>query len=589
MAALRFPSYAPDLSSWKASTSQLIYNVIPRADGYGPFFDLLAFTQTLPSACRGYFYGRKSDGSVLIFAGTSTNLYLLNNTTFAWTLVSLSGGPYSALSTNSNWQFVQFGSLIFATHQNVVLQVYDMSSSSAFANETGSPPQAAYIAIVGQFLVLSGLLSNEFRLQWSGIGDPTNWVAGLNQSDFQDFPDGGIVRGVAGGEYGTVMQDTTIRSMVYQPGSPVIFQITKVADDLGLFAPYGIVRAGDSIYIPSTKGFQVIAPGALPSPIGKEIVDRTFFANIDQSNLQLCIGFADPSSTRVGWAFKSINGGTTGLFDTMLIYDPEIGQNGEWTQITSILGEYIASLSKPGITLEGLDQIAPGSIAISNVTNVGGFCTLTVAGIARVSGPAAPDGAPTETQLQVNDLIAVSQVTGSGGLPAAINVPNVKITAISGTGPYTLTTNVAFVGAYVSGGLIGGSIDAMTQSLDSFPASALVALSAVTPSGAIGFFNGPALQATLDTAEQGGDFNRVSLKRGIRIATDAPVIYGSIGMRENLQSVVTYSAETLVNAQGMCPTRVSTRYARMRGRIPYGTSWTFITAVEPVIGQEGIR
>lgn len=588
MAALKLPQYAPDVSSYKSATSQIITNVFARADGYGPANDLLGFTQTLPDVCRGYFYGRQSDGSVLIFAGTATDLYLLNSTTFAWGKVSLSGGSYAALTASANWQFVQFGSLVFAAHANVVLQVYNMASASAFANQAGSPPQAAYIAVVGQFLVLSGLLSNEFRLQWSGIGDPTNWVAGVNQSDFQDFPDGGIVRGVAGGEYGTVFQDTSIRSMVYATGSPVIFQITRIADDLGLFMPYGIVRAGDSIYIPSTKGFQVIAPGALPAPIGKERVDRTFFANIDQANPQLCIGFADPASTRVGWAFKSL-AGQAGLFDTILIYDPEIGQNGQWTEINSILGEYISSLSKPGVTLEGLDVIAPGSIAISNVTNVGGFCVLTVASIARVSGPSPPDGAPTETQLQVNDLIAVSEVTGTGGLPAAINVGNIKITAIGGAGPFTITTNVAFTGAYTSGGLIGGSLDAMTQSLDSFPVSALVALSAVTAGGALGFFNGPTLQATLDTAEQGGDFNRISMKKGFRPDTDAPIVFGSVGMRENLQSPVTYSAETQVNAQGVCPTRISTRYARIRIRIPYGTAWTFASAVEPMIGQEGLR
>jgi hypothetical protein len=145
------------------------------------------------------------------------------------------------------------------------------------------------------------------------------------------------------------------------------------------------------------------------------------------------------------------------------------------------------------------------------------------------------------------------------------------------------------VNAYVSGGIVGGSIDAMTQSLDSFPASTLVALSAFTQAGALGFFNGPALEAILDTAEQGGDFNRISMKKGMRPDTDAPVVFGSVGMRENLQSPVVYSAETAVNAQGVCPTRISTRYARMRIRIPAGTAWTFATAVEPMIGQEGVR
>ena len=585
MSVLAFGDYAPDISSYKSQTSQGIFNVVPRADGYGPHQDLLAFTASLPSACRGYFYGRKSDGSVVLFAGTATDLYVLNNSNFTWTRASLGGTSYSTLSANANWQFAQFGDIVFATQQNVVLQAYAMSSSTNFANQSGSPPQAAYIAIVGQFVVLSGLLSSEYRMQWSGIDDPTNWVAGLNQSDFQDFTDGGIVRGVAGGEYGVVFQDTAIRSMVYAPGSPVIFTLTRIADDLGLFAAYGIVRAGDKIYYPSTRGFQSIESGGLPEFIGKERVDRTFFANVDQGNLQLCIGFSDPANTRVGWAFKSINGAFAGSFDTILLYDYELNK---WTEIVSIVGEYIASLAKPGITLEGLDTIAPGSIAISNVTNAGGFCALTVASIARVSGPTPPDGAPTETQLQANDLIAVSGVTGSGGLPAAINVENIKITAISGTGPFTLTTNIAFTGSYSTGGMIAGSLDAMTVSLDSFASSSLVALSAFNSGHALGFFNGPNLQAILQTSDQGDDEKRVIVQE-LRPITDASTVFGSVGCRENLQNPLVFSAETLINAKGLCSQRSSTRYPRGQMRIPYGTAWTFITGVEPSFKMAGKR
>lgn len=585
MAVLAFGNYAPDVSSYKSQTSQAIFNVVPRADGYGPHQDLLDFTAALPSACRGYFYGRKSDGSVVLFAGTVTDLYVLDNTSFVWNKVSLGAGPYGALSANANWQFAQFGDLVFATQQNVLLQVYAMSSSAAFANQAGSPPQAAYIAIVGQFVVLSGLLSAEYRMQWCGLSDPTNWVAGLNQSDFQDFPDGGIVRGVAGGEYGVVFQDTAIRSMVYAPGSPVIFTISRIADDLGLFGPYGIIRAGDKIYFPSTKGFAEIESGGLPHLIGKEQVDRTFFSNIDQGNMQLCIGFADPSNTRVGWAFKSINGAFAGAFDTILLYDYELDR---WAQIASVVGEYIAALAKPGTTLEGLDAIAPGGIAITNVTNVGGFCVLTVAGIARVSGPVPPDGAPTETQLQVGDLIAVGKVTGTGGLPAAINVGNIKITAIGGAGPFTLTTNVAFVGAYTSGGLIAGSLDAMSQSLDVFPAVAAVALSAFSDTHMLGFFNGPNLQAILQTADQGDDENRITVS-SLRPVTDAPQAFCSIGIRENLQNNIVFASETAVNARGVCPQRASSRYPRAQLRIPYGASWTFATGVEPVFKLAGKR
>jgi hypothetical protein len=97
--------------------------------------------------------------------------------------------------------------------------VFDLSSATSFSNCAGSPPQAAYISVVGRFLVLSGLLSNPYRIQWSGLNATTTWTSGVNSSDFQDFPDGGVVRGVAGGEFGTVFQDQAIRRMSYIPGS----------------------------------------------------------------------------------------------------------------------------------------------------------------------------------------------------------------------------------------------------------------------------------------------------------------------------------------------------------------------------------
>jgi hypothetical protein len=40
---------------------------------------------------------------------------------------------YSALSSDAQWQFAQFGNLVFATQKNAVLQVYNLASSTAFA------------------------------------------------------------------------------------------------------------------------------------------------------------------------------------------------------------------------------------------------------------------------------------------------------------------------------------------------------------------------------------------------------------------------------------------------------------------------
>ena len=104
------------------------------------------------------------------------------------------------------------------------------------------------------------------------------------------------MRGVAGGESGLIMQDASIRRMIYAPGSPVIFQIERLAQDKGIFAPLSLVRAGDRVFFCGNDGFQSVQPGGYPSFIGKERVDRTFFADVDSSNLQLMLGASDPEN-----------------------------------------------------------------------------------------------------------------------------------------------------------------------------------------------------------------------------------------------------------------------------------------------------
>jgi hypothetical protein len=351
---LPFGEWKPDLTNFAGDTSQLVQNVVPRADGYGPWRSFAAFTSALLAACRGAFCARKSDGTVTIFAGTAAaRLYKLDNTTLAWSDVSKSGSAYSALPSSDHWQFAQFGDFVIAVQANTVPQVFDISSGSAFADLGGSPPQARYVTVVGRFLMLSGLLSTPFRIQWSGLNAVTTWTPGTNSSDYQDLPDGGIVRGVAGGEFGVIFQDSVIRRMVYAVGAPYVFQIDRIAEDKGLLAPYSIIRAGDRIFWLAAQGFHAMLPTGVPEPIGKEKFDRTFFGDYDPAQPQLVIGGADPENSRVFWAYKS-QAGAAGLFDKLLCYDYGLRR----ASIIAQSGEYLTSLARPGLTLEGLDSIS---------------------------------------------------------------------------------------------------------------------------------------------------------------------------------------------------------------------------------------
>jgi hypothetical protein len=485
MPLLPIGEYKPDVSDYEGTASRNVLNVIPRGDGYGPFPSFSAYSGVMAAACRGAFYALKSDGTVITFAGTSTKLYLLNNTDYTWTDVSLGASTYSALSSTAQWQFAQFGNLVFATQANAVLQVYDLSSSSAFANCAGSPPQAAYISVVGRFLVLSGLLSNPYRIFWSGLNATTTWTSGTNSSDFQDFPDGGIVRGVAGGEYGIIFQDQAIRRMSYIPGSPIIFQIDRITQDKGLFAPYSIVRAGEKIFFYAGQGFHKIDPGGVPEQIGREKMDRTFLADLDKGSLQLFMGAADPRSTRVYWAYKSVSG-QAGLYDKILGYDFLLDR---FFPVMST-GEYLLGISQTGLTLENLDSIS-------------------------------------------------------------------------------------------------SSIDALTLSLDAYATAVQPEIGQFSSSHALGFFRGDNLEATLESAEQGTDDNRLTV-RGFRPITDATTLYGSTSYRDNPSGTATAGTEVLVNARtGRCDMMRDTRYARFKVRIPAATTWTFCAGVVPDVTTNG--
>ena len=91
MAVDPFPSYRPDMTDIGTASSALISGVVPHGDGYGPFKDFVAFTTALPANCRGFFFARRSDGSIAVFAGTATRLYLLSNIDFTWQDVSKGG------------------------------------------------------------------------------------------------------------------------------------------------------------------------------------------------------------------------------------------------------------------------------------------------------------------------------------------------------------------------------------------------------------------------------------------------------------------------------------------------------------------
>jgi hypothetical protein len=295
----------------------------------------------------------------VIAAGFGANSFEVSATSGGTAINTSSAGSgthsmtykYSDVSSTDQWQFEQFGNRAIAVQANESPQTFTLGTDPAFSTLTGSPPSARYVTAIGRILVLSGLTSFPRRVQWCDLGDPTNWATGVANSI--DMEKGGVVRGVAGGEFGLVLQESVIRRLVYNPGATLAFNIEVVAEDIGLLGPYSIAKSRGTVYFYSSQGFMKYSQAEGLVPIGKERWDRTVSAELDIANLQLLIATADPVGTKVFWAYKTL-ANSSSTFNKVICFDTILNR----ATPLEITGEYMAAFVVPGLTLDSLDSIS---------------------------------------------------------------------------------------------------------------------------------------------------------------------------------------------------------------------------------------
>lgn len=376
--------YEPDVASVGTSKSSYVNNVVPRVDGYGPIPSVTAFASAMTGNCRGVVGCVQLDNSTAIFGGNDSTLYKLNPTSRVWADVS-KGGGYS-VGTKELWDFTQFGNNVIAVTNNNNPQVYTLGSSTLFADLAGSPPQARRATVVGDFLVLAGLTANPNRIQWSAINNITGWTAGTDQSDYQDFPDGGYVQGIAGGEIGLVFQDRAIRRMIYV-GPPLIFQFQRISEDRGVLMRYSICKSGGLTFFLGNDGFYMIDRSGTMTPIGAKRVNRTILADADLTDPRYMQAVADPISQRVFWFYKSVASSNVKTLDKFVCYDWSLDRfsAGDFDVVagTSIIPlsttleslDAIAALDSLPYSLDSYTSTFASSLALMNANNQLGFLT----------------------------------------------------------------------------------------------------------------------------------------------------------------------------------------------------------------------
>lgn len=348
-----YARWRPDVANLNSSFSPDVLNVLCSADGYIPFPKAAAFSNACAEAPVGGFTARNSAGQVVIFVGTATKLRMLNPTTLDWDDVSKTATTYAA-SDDERWRFAQYGNFVIAVNVNDAPQVYEIGVSTKFDNLAGSPPRARHIGVWGDFLVLGGLNGNENRVHWSGVNAITTWTPGVNNCDYQDFPDAGDVQGYTSMTNPFVLLQRGIWAGHFAPGSVEVFTFTKVHEKRGAAAAYSIASRGNFTFFAENGGLSQLNPDGSITQIGLEKIDRTVFGTISGPDLFGIVGEIDPFYNRYYLAVKMFSGSAS--FDTLIIYDWGVG---EFTKISGPLGILFPLASGTvGYTLEGLDAIS---------------------------------------------------------------------------------------------------------------------------------------------------------------------------------------------------------------------------------------
>ena len=347
-----FGAWEPDRYELNANVAGEAAGVLPVPDGYQPWPALTPYSTGLPSACRGAVMVRGSGGQYKIYAGTATKLYVFDGGT-GWTEATrLAGGDY-VVAEDTRWSFARFGTRLIACQENDDVQFIDIDSGTNFAALGGSPPKAKGVIAVGDQVFLVGLLNNPNRVIWSGRNNSDWWTVGQQDCDFQDFPSGGFVNGLApligGTNAGLIFQDEAI-NFLQAVADKRIYTMAQIEGSTGLKARDSLVVMGPNAYYLSEDGFMETGLGG-SRPIGADRVDGWFQDNVYGERIAFTQGCVDPVHRRVFWLFPTENAGY--VLDQALCYDKSTDR---WTH-TQLDAEFLLAAASPGISPDGMTAL----------------------------------------------------------------------------------------------------------------------------------------------------------------------------------------------------------------------------------------
>ena len=195
------------------------------------------------------------------------------------------------------------------------------------------------------------------RIKWSAINDSSDWTpSGDTQSGYQDIvgSHGSVMAIVSGESYAVIFMERAIYRMDYV-GTPLIFQFSKVADNIGAFISKSVVSFGSDIFFLAQDGFYKLSGGDTLVPIGNGRVDNYFFNDLS-SDLDGVSSAIDPNNSVAVWSYRGSGAdGTNDINNKLLIYNYSVDK---WATGSGLDVQFISSGSQEAFdTLEKLDVL----------------------------------------------------------------------------------------------------------------------------------------------------------------------------------------------------------------------------------------
>lgn len=292
---LPFPAFLPDQLPRNVLTAAT--NVLPAADGYRPVKALVSISDPLQATFKGGGAFIASSGTTFLIAGTANGLerYVGGG----WTTL------LAAMSVTDRWRFTQFGDYVVAVNGTDTKQV-DLTIGAA--SDLTDAPTGTGVAVVGDYVVITQAGGNKLLVTWSGFNDHTKWTAGVDQSGFQPMLTGGEVKGIAGGEYGVILQRFRLVRMERTGDDKAPFQFPEITTNVGCAASGSIAQSGRTVFFLSDRGFMALEDGQSLRPIGNEKFDQTFRDSVSPEDYEKLWAAVDPKRSLVLWGVPGTPG-----------------------------------------------------------------------------------------------------------------------------------------------------------------------------------------------------------------------------------------------------------------------------------------